>query len=105
MDRLTFVFNEQKIQDDGLSKDAILQFARDYSKKNDIAESSYGVFEKDGEDAMCMLTFIAVNILDEETGYIDYISKLELEVNGKKEDCVESQKRWLARHSKIGMRS
>lgn len=68
------------------------QKIRDYTKSKNITEPSNGVFEKDGEDAMCQLILILIQVLklDEKQHLLKYFNKLELNVDGEIEDCKQS---------------
>ena len=74
---------------------------REYAKANDIVESSYGVFEKDGEDALAMLLNIATSIVINNQNYMNYLDVLELDVDGKKENCITSIKKWLKNKGRL----
>ena len=91
---LTFFFNEKALIEKNLTKDELLVEIRQYSQQYDITEKSIGCFEKDGENAMCLLLKIALKLLKGSKKYIDCLSKLELDVDGQKEDCIESVRRW-----------
>lgn len=101
MVKLTFVFNEKVMKKYGVTKEELLKETREYAKENEIAETSFGVFEKDGEDAMCLLLKIAIKILKENLSYMDYLKKLELDVDGEKEDCIKETRNWLKKKNVI----
>ena len=101
MVKLTFEFNKEEIAKAGLTEDEILLDVRNYAKKYDIAETSFGVFEKDGEDAVAMLVMIGVETLRKDLAYMRYIKSLELDDNGDKEDCKESVREWMVEEGMI----
>ena len=95
MVKLTFEFNEELIKKNNITKDELLKEMREYARANDIVESSYGVFKKDGEDALCLLSMIAVKIAEKCVQDTNYLNMLELDVDGEKEDCIRETKEWL----------
>lgn len=97
MVKLTFEFDKSEIKKAGLTEDELLADVRKYAKENDIAETAFGVFEKDGEDALAMLVMIGVETLRKDLAYMKYVKTLELDVDGEKEDCKESVQKWLNR--------
>ncbi len=102
MVKLTFEFNKAEVAKRGLTEDKILlSDVRDYAKNNGIAETSYGVFEKDGDEALCSIMIIADQILLDNPRYMNCLKSLELEdENGEKENCIDSVKRWLEEKKK-----
>lgn len=95
MVKLTFVFDEEIMNKKGMTKDEVLLQMRQYAKENDIIESSFGVFEKDGEHALCLLSKFAVEMVRDNLSNIDYLKKLELDVDGEKEDAIDETRKWL----------
>lgn len=91
---LTFFFNEKILIEKNLTRDDLLVEIRQYSQQYNIIEKSVGCFEKDGEDAMCLLLKIALKLLKGNKKYVECLNKLELDVDGQKEDCIESVRRW-----------
>ena len=59
-------------------------------KECKIDETSYGVFEKTGIDALAMLLGYAVRKNDAEPEFIDYLTSWIADINGKIEDCKMS---------------
>ena len=90
MVRLIFDFNESAISERGFTKDYLLENVRSFASKYDIKETSIGVFEKDGEHAMCILTKIVYSILWKNINYnyLDFLSGLTMDINGHIEDCI-----------------
>ena len=88
MVRLTFDFNEEALVKYNVTKDELLAEIREYSKENDIEETSFGVFEKDGEQALGTIIAITVKILNENTMYLKYLNCLELDEDGEKENFL-----------------
>lgn len=95
MVKLTFEFNEKEVAKAGLTTDVLLEEVRAFAKENDIAETSYGVFEKDGDDALCLLMMIAHTILCDRPNYLDCLKSLLLDDEDGTEDCVEIVKGWV----------
>ncbi len=95
MVKLTFEFDKAEIAKAGLTEDELLAEVREYAKKNKISETSRGVFEKDGEDAVAMLVMIGVETLRKDLAYMKYVKSLVLDDDGDKEDCKESVRDWL----------
>lgn len=62
---------------------------RNYAKEEEVVETSEGIFEKDGIDAMCILVKIPVFVLElyENKQLLKYFDVLELNVDGEIEDC------------------
>lgn len=63
MTTLKFIFNEEKVAAAGTTKDALLAPMREHAAKYGIEETAYGVFSKDGEDAMCVITMFVPQIV------------------------------------------
>lgn len=101
MVKLTFEFDKAEVAKAGLTEDILLAEVREYAKKNDISETSFGVFEKDGEDAVAMLVMIGVETLRKDPAYMKYVKTLELDDDGDKEDCKESVREWLIEEGRI----
>lgn len=95
MVKLTFEFDKSEIKKAGVTEDELLADVREYAKENNITEIAFGVFEKDGEDALALVGKIIVEIVAKEIKYIDCLNKLELDVNGTKEDALSITKKWL----------
>ena len=95
MVKLTFEFDKAEIAKAGLTENELLAEVRNYAEKNKISETSFGVFEKDGEDALCLLMMIAHDILCDRPHYIDCLKALILDDDGDIEDCLEIAKGWL----------
>lgn len=94
MVKLTFEFNKAEVAKRGLTEDGLLTEVRAFAKENKIAETSYGVFEQDGEDALCLLMMIAHRILCDRPHYIDCLKSLKLDDDGDIEECIEIAKGW-----------
>lgn len=92
---LTFEFNEKALAERGLTKDLFLEDMRSYSKKFGIIENDFGVFEKDGEHALCLLLKKALEILEIVPYATKYLKKLELNVDGEIENCIVEYRRCI----------
>jgi hypothetical protein len=92
---LTFVFNEEKVKNAGLTEEELLKPMREHARKYDISETSKGVFKKDGEHALCVLTMIIPRITKKNPWYVNLMSEWTLDVDGEKEDCIETTHRWV----------
>lgn len=101
MTTLEFIFNEEKVAAAGTTKDALLAPMREHAAKYGIEETAYGVFSKDGEDAMCVITMFVPQIVMENPEYINFLEKWPLDVDGDKEDCIDSSRRWLRKHNML----
>lgn len=101
MVKLTFIFNKKILKREGITEDEILKEMREYANENEINETSYGVFEKEGEDAMSLLIIFASELLCKNQKYMLYLKKLELNVDGEKEDCIETTKQWLQKKGQL----
>lgn len=86
---LTFKFNKDKVREAGKTEDELLQPMREHAKKYDIEETEYGVFSKDGEDALCVLTMFVTRYTSMNLDYISYLDEWTLDVDGEKEDCIK----------------
>lgn len=95
---LIFDFNKEKVEAAGLTTDDLLQPMREHAKKYDIKETSYGVFQKEGENAMCVVGMFVTDITDRDHKYISYFNSWIFNVNGQIEDCVETIKRWYKKN-------
>ena len=91
---LTFVFNKNKVQEAGYTEDELLRPMREHAQKYGIAEDEYGVFSKDGEDALCVLSMFVPKITRENIHFIDFLDEWTFEADGEKEDCIKETLRW-----------
>ena len=91
---LTFVFNKDKVEKAGHTEDELLQPMREHAQKYGIAETEYGVFSKDGEDALCVVGMFVTGITRSNLEYISYFDCWTLDVDGEKEDCIAETKKW-----------
>lgn len=94
---LTFDFDKEKVERDGLTTDELLQPMRDHARKWGISEPEYGVFAMDGENAMCNITMFVVQIADSNHAYISYLKKWILDIDGEIEDCIDEVKKIYAK--------
>ena len=101
MTTLQFIFNKEKVVAAGITEDALLEPMREHAAKYGIEETAYGVFSKDGEDAMCVITMIGPKILWKNPEYINFLEKWPLDVDGDKEDFIDSSRRWLQKHNML----
>ncbi len=88
MTKLTFIFNEPKLRDNSLTADDMLFDMRTYAKHEDIQETEYGVFSKDGEDAMALLLKYVVDKEKRDPAFITYLDKWEANIDGEIENCL-----------------
>ncbi|MGN0435993.1 MAG: hypothetical protein ACI4D8_05115 [Wujia sp.] len=93
---LTFVFNEEKVREAGTTTDELLAPMRAHAKEYGIDEIDYGVFAKDGNKALGAIGKYAVSV---SPSFLDYLDEWTLDVNGKKEDCIEALRRCVRRHN------
>lgn len=61
---------------------------REYAKKFNISEDEYGVFSKDGEDALCLLTMFVTRHTRKNLEYVSFFKEWTLDVDGETEDCI-----------------
>lgn len=95
---LTFVFNKDKVEKAGYTENELLQPMREHAQKYGISEPEYGVFSKDGEDALAELTMFIPRITREIPEYIDLLDEWTLDVNGEREDCIKETREWYKEH-------
>lgn len=81
---LTFKFNEEKVREAGYTTDELLAPMRKHAEKYGIDEVEYGVFAKDGINALAIMELYIVNVSVE---YLDYLDKWILNTNGEVEEC------------------
>lgn len=101
MTTLTFVFDKERVAAAGTTEDALLAPMREHAAKYGIEETEYGVFSKDGEDAMCVVMMFGPKMLKENPEYINFLEKWPLDVDGEKEDFIDSSRRWLLRNNML----
>lgn len=89
---LTFDFDKEKLARAGKTEDEMLEPMRAHARKYGIEEVTHGVFQKDGEDAMCQIGMFVVEKTREDTRYVSYLNTWLFDVNGDIEDCVVSTK-------------
>lgn len=87
---LTFEFDMEAVEKAGLTTDELLEDMRMYAKENEIVETSYGVFEKNGSHAMAILIGYAVRKNKAEPEFINYLSSWIADIEGTIEDCKVS---------------
>ena len=98
---LTFVFDKEKVAAAGMTEEALLAPMREHAAKYDIAEEEYGVFSKDGEDALCVISKFVPDKVDKNPGYLDLLEKWTLNVDGDDEDCIQISREWLRKHNRL----
>lgn len=98
---LTFVFDKEKVTAAGTTEEALLAPMREHAKKYAIAEDAYGVFSKDGEDALCVINMFVPQIVKKDRRYLDLLNKWTLNVDGEEEDCIQSSREWLMDHNML----
>ena len=103
MVKLTFNFNQAEVKKAGLTEDELLAEVREFAKQNDIAETSFGVFEKEGENAMAQIGKIILDIISEKPDYVLYLKQLMFDVNGRREDALKATKNWLKKQKVSGV--
>ena len=94
MGRLTFVFNQDKLNKANKSENDMLSPMREYAKEHGIIETSTGVFEMEGNDAFALLGGFVADITDEDHTYVTFLDKWELDVSGIVDDCIEDTLDW-----------
>jgi hypothetical protein len=94
MGRLTFVFNQDKLNKAKKSENDMLSPMREYAKEYGIIETSTGVFEMEGNDAFALLGGFVADITDEDHTYVTFLDKWELDVGGIVDDCIEDTLDW-----------
>ncbi len=95
---LIFGFNKEKVAAAGLTTDELLQPMREHAEKYGIEEAEYGVFQMDGEDAVCVLIMFVGNMVRKDPKYIGYLDKWILDIDGEEEDCIEETYKYYAEH-------
>lgn len=94
MTTLKFIFNKEKVAAAGTTEDALLAPMLEHAAKYGIEETEYGVFSKDGEDAMCVITMFVDRHTRSHLDYVSYLSEWTLDVDGEEEDCIDNTLRW-----------
>lgn len=100
---LTFAFNKDKVKEAGCTENELLQPMREHAEKYGIEEKEYGVFSKDGEDALCVLTMFVSRITRKDRNYINYFESWTLDVDGEKEDCIAETLKWYRKKEEKNM--
>lgn len=95
---LTFVFNKEKVKASGHTEDELLQPMREHAAKYGIFENEKGVFSKDGEDALCVISMFIPQITDENPKYINLLDEWTLDIDGEREDCIKETHEWFMKH-------
>ena len=97
MMKMTFVFDNNRLQQVGKTADEVIEPMRVHAKKWHIDEVAPYQFEKDGKDALCDLFMFIPEILEKDKSYYTYFSKWYVEQNGQfYEDRIEGSKDALA---------
>ena len=94
MGKLTFVFNQDKLNKAKKSESDMLSRMREYAKEYGIIETSTGVFEMEGNDAFALLGGFVADITDEDHSFVTFLDKWELDVGGIVDDCIEETLEW-----------
>lgn len=92
---LTFVFNNEKIASSGNTEDELLRPMREHAEKYGISENKNGVFSKEGEDALCVISMFIPRITKKYPWYVNLMDEWTLDVDGEKEDCIQVTHRWV----------
>lgn len=92
---LTFHFNEEKVKASGTTTGQLLEDMRAYAEECGVTETTYGVFEKEGAEAMAVLVGYAVRKAKEDWGFYELLDSLIADVDGAKEDCKEEMRTLL----------
>ncbi|MCM1181291.1 MAG: hypothetical protein NC347_13630 [Clostridium sp.] len=95
---LTFVFDKDRIEKAGYTEDELLQPMREHAQKYGILENQHGVFSKDGEDALCVLSMAVPQITEMNPQYLNLLAEWTLDMDGEKEDCIKETREWYAEH-------
>ena len=98
MATLTFVFNKEKIALAGRTEEELLQPMREHALKYGIDEIEYGVFFRNDEHALCVLTMFIPAIIRKIPDYMDYLDEWTLSIDGEEEDCIQETREWLEEH-------
>lgn len=91
---LTFKFNEEKVAEAGLTCDDLLVQMREHAKKYDIEEVEYGVFAKEGPDAVAVVGMIIPQIIRYNMKMVDLLDEWIYDINGRTEDCIDEARYW-----------
>lgn len=95
---LTFVFNKDKVKKAGYTEDELLQPMREHAQKYGISETGYGVFSKEGENAVCVLSMVIPQITKKNPQYLNLLTEWTLDIDGDKEDCIKETREWYTEH-------
>ena len=91
---LTFVFDKEKVLAAGKTEYELLAPMREHAKRYGISEDEYGVFSKEGEDALCVLGMFVAKHTRIHSDYVSYFESWILDVDGEKEDCIADTLSW-----------
>ena len=94
MGKLTFVFNQEKLKQNGKTEAMLLKPIRDMAEEYNIEEVSHGVFQMVGNNAFAVLGGFVADITDQDHSYVGLLDKWELEVGGMVDDCIADTLEW-----------
>lgn len=94
---LTFEFNKKVLKKLKITEDELLEPVRKFAESKEIIETKHGFFEKDTDNALCVILMIITDVVEENIIYLDCLKSLELDVDGEKEECMESVRKWFDR--------
>lgn len=89
MTKLIFEFDTEKVNAAGLTTDELLVDMRNYAEEKGITESSYGVFEKDG-DSMALIGLMIPRLVRKYPNLPNYLINWTFDVDGELEDAKEA---------------
>lgn len=81
---LTFDFNDDKVWEAGYTTDELLAPMREHAKRYGIDEVEYGVFAKDGINALGAIVKYVVNVSQE---YLEFLNTWIMDADGEVDDC------------------
>lgn len=84
---LTFNLDYDKMRQDHVTENDMLEPMREHSKKYGIVETQKGVFSMGGENAMCAMMIYVMEKARNSTEYVKYLKSWILNTGNEVEDC------------------
>lgn len=98
---LTFNLDYEKMKQDGVTENDMLDPMREHSKQYGIIEKSTGVFSGEGENALCDIMIYVMKMASNSADYVKYLHTWILTTAGGSEDCKQEM---IRHYRKEGIR-
>ena len=95
---IQFELDENKIKEAGHTIANVEKYLRDFYSRRQANEIEYLTFQRDDENAMCVLGDIH-DVMVENPSFMDFFKKCVWDVDGEIEDCLQEIKEYIVKNS------